>query len=386
MLDHFVELATLLATAHGMPVRCAVATIVSTSGSAPRQPGTSMIVSESGGVTGSLSGGCLEGSVFEACLDAIGTGKSQGLVFGYEAGDPFAAGLTCGGVVEIFVQPFDSAEVPVLLAAPVSTPLTLIHALDTGQPSILPVDDQSAFTRTAAELAAFELLGKTSAETSAELFDAVANSKTRIIATETGRLFVESRPSRPTLFLFGANDFSSALAAGGRLLGYRIVLCDARPVFARQERFPDVDELAVEQPEPFLRERFRRGEVAANSVVCVLTHDPKFDVPVLAYALQLPCSYVGVLGSRKSQANLSKKLEDAGVDATDLAKLRGPIGLDIGAVTPAEVAVSVLAEIIASSHQRTVKALAGLSLTEARGPIHGTNPPAEDSSRTALWI
>jgi xanthine dehydrogenase accessory factor len=177
------------------------------------------------------------------------------------------------------------------------------------------------------------------------------------------RVFVESSVPAPRMLVFGAVDHAAALVRVGRLLGYRVTVCDARPVFATPERFPDADEIVVSWPDQYLA----RTSVDRRTVICVLTHDPKFDVPVLAAALRLPVAFIGAMGSRRTCADRAERLRAAGVSEDELARLRAPIGLDLGAVTPEETALSIGAEVVAS-----LRGGLGAPLSSVTGPIHRT--------------
>jgi xanthine dehydrogenase accessory factor len=178
-------------------------------------------------------------------------------------------------------------------------------------------------------------------------------------------VFVASYAPRPRMIVFGAIDFASAVARIGGFLGYRVTVCDARPVFATRSRFPDADEVIVDWPHRYLA----ATEVDERTVVCVLTHDPKFDVPLLELALRMPLAYVGAMGSRRTHDERLGRLRELGLTDSELARLRAPIGLDIGARTPEETAVSVAAEIVADRWGGT-----GGRLRAAGGPIHRDRP------------
>lgn len=181
-------------------------------------------------------------------------------------------------------------------------------------------------------------------------------------------LFIQSFVTPPRMYVFGAIDFAAAVVRIGKLLGYNVTLCDPRAAFATRERFPEADEIVVEWPDEFLA----RAEVDARSAICALTHDPKFDVPLLKAALATPASYIGAMGSRRTHAHRVQDLVEEGVSEEDLARISGPIGLDIGARTAEEVAVSIAAEIIALK-----TGAAGERLTETDGPIHHGGEEAE---------
>ena len=161
------------------------------------------------------------------------------------------------------------------------------------------------------------------------------------------RVFAASYAPRPRMLVFGAIDFAAAVARLGSFLGYRVTVCDARPVFATRTRFPDADEVIVDWPHRYLASEVEAGRIDARTVVCVLTHDPKFDVPVLEVALRLPqVGYIGAMGSRKTHEERLQRLRDAGLTEVEIERLSSPIGLDLGARTPEETAVSIAAEII----------------------------------------
>ena len=186
-------------------------------------------------------------------------------------------------------------------------------------------------------------------------------------------VFVQSFAPPPKMYVFGAIDFASAVARVGKFLGYRVIVCDARAVFATRDRFPSADEVIVAWPDEFLK----TAEVDARSVICVLTHDPKFDVPVLKAALDTPAGYIGAMGSRRTHDNRTARLKEEGVSDEQLGRISSPIGLDIGSRTPEETAVAIAGEIIAfrTGH-------AGGRLAERSGPIHASAPDVADSPDT----
>jgi xanthine dehydrogenase accessory factor len=179
------------------------------------------------------------------------------------------------------------------------------------------------------------------------------------------RVFVASYAPKPRLLVFGAIDFAAAVARLGAFLGYRVTVCDARPVFATASRFPDADEVVVDWPHRYLAAEAEAGRVDERAVLAVLTHDPKFDVPVLEVALRLPVAYVGAMGSRRTHDDRLARLREAGLTEAELARLSSPIGLDLGARTPEETAVSIAAEIIQLRWGG-----AGRRLADLTGPIH----------------
>jgi xanthine dehydrogenase accessory factor len=196
-------------------------------------------------------------------------------------------------------------------------------------------------------------------------------------------LFVESRLPAARMLIFGANDFGAALLPAGKLLGYDVTLCDARPAFSSQVRFKAADQLVTDWPHRYLKAEAAAGRVDGRTVVCVLTHDPKFDIPLLETALALGLAYVGAMGSRRSHRQRIDALLADGTPAEALERLHSPIGLDLGAVTPAEVAVSITAEIVASRGRAGACNTTLAPLKDGSGPIHPTlEPPTHELRST----
>lgn len=358
----------------------AVATVVAVGGSAPRQPGAALAVDQDGTAIGSVSGGCVEGAVYELCRQALDDGAAVRERFGYSDEDAFAVGLTCGGVIDILVTPVraDDPARPVLAAALAASARGEAAALARitdgpaellGRALLVRPDDSYE-----GSLGGHRELDRTAAAEARALLDAGRTGPVTIGAdgSRCGRpvtLLVESSVPPPRMIVFGAIDFAAALVRAGKFLGYHVTVCDARPVFATRTRFPEADELVVEWPHRYLRST----TVDARTVLCVLTHDAKFDVPLLETALKLPVAYIGAMGSRRTHLDRNERLREAGVTERQLARLRSPIGLDLGARTPEETALSIAAEIIADRRGGS-----GLPLTGAHTPIHHERglPPA----------
>ncbi|MFJ9695200.1 XdhC family protein [Kitasatospora sp. NPDC101183] len=363
----------------------AVATVVGVSGSAPREPGAALAVSADGEAVGSVSGGCVEGAVYELCRAAILSGEPVLERFGYSDEDAFAVGLTCGGVLDVFVQPVvpgadagmdaglellaDGA--PVALARVVDGPGDLLGATlavtaggHRGTLAAGPSTTGALERAIAAEARAMLDAGRTG-----QVVLGLDGRPCDERGLGTVTWFVESCVPAPRMLVFGAIDFAASVARIGRFLGYRVTVCDARPVFATKRRFPEADEVVVDWPHRYLDSQ--RGRIDGRTVVCVLTHDAKFDVPLLERALRLPLGYVGAMGSRRTHRERLAKLREAGLGEAELARLRSPIGLDLGARTPEETAVSVAAEIVA--HRRGGSCL---PLSSGEGPIHHEAAPA----------
>ncbi|MFC0430384.1 XdhC family protein [Kutzneria buriramensis] len=342
--------------------RFAVASVVDVSGSAPRGLGSALAVTDDGEAFGSVSGGCVEGAVYELAREALTTGLPQRQRFGYSDDDAFAVGLTCGGVLEVFVQP----STPAIAAALAADPEPVVLARVIGGPE--------------------SLLGKGMAVFGDRVVgDPIVDPDLVRHATATGRqsyrnleLFIEPWSPPPRMLVFGAIDYAAALVGMGKFLGYRVTVCDARPVFATTARFPDADEVVVDWPHRYLA----GTPTDHRTIVCVLTHDEKFDVPLLADALRRPLAFVGALGSRRTNAQRLSRLRDIGLTERELSSLRAPIGLDLGASTPEETAVSIAAEIVALRRSGT-----GLALTGGSGPIHANGPrPGGDEGRAVFAV
>ncbi|GAA3377205.1 XdhC family protein [Streptomyces sannanensis] len=356
----------------------AVATVVAVAGSAPRQPGAALAVDSEGTAIGSVSGGCVEGAVYDLCRQALEDGETVGERFGYSDEDAFAVGLTCGGTIDILVTPIrtDSPAREVFAAALAAAAGGEAAALAriTGGPAELT--GRALLVRTDGTyeggLGGHPELDRTAAAEAAALLDA-GRTGTVVIGEDGSRcgqpltLLVESSVPAPRMIVFGAIDFASALVRVGKFLGYHVTVCDARPVFATRTRFPEADEIAVEWPHRYLAS----ADVDGRTVLCVLTHDAKFDVPLLALALKLPVAYVGAMGSRRTHEDRNRRLRAVGVTELELARLRSPIGLDLGARTPEETALSIAAEIVANRRGGS-----GVALTGARTPIHHDGPDA----------
>ncbi|MEU8600131.1 XdhC/CoxI family protein [Streptomyces parvulus] len=350
----------------------AVATVVSVGGSAPRGPGAALAVDSEGTVIGSVSGGCVEGAVYELCADALRSGETVRERFGYSDEDAFAVGLTCGGVIDMMITPV-GADAPVrelfraALASAARGGTAALARVVQGPSDLLGrallVHPDGTYE---GGLGGHPDLDRTAAAEARALLD---NGRTGTVAlSEDGShcpggltLLVESSVPPPRMIVFGAIDFAAALVRAGKFLGYHVTVCDARPVFATPARFPEADEVVVDWPHRHLR----ATSTDARTVLCVLTHDAKFDVPLLTEALRLPVAFVGAMGSRRTHRDRNRRLREAGVTEEELAGLRSPIGLDLGARTPEETALSIAAEIVAARRGGT-----GAPLTGGATPIH----------------
>jgi xanthine dehydrogenase accessory factor len=371
MLDLMPSLAGWRPAASGE--RCAVATIITASGSVPRPPGTSMLVSESGEILGSLSGGCVEGAVVASALEVMADGGTRLEAFGFSSEDAFAVGLTCGGTVRLFLEPLDRpgglgdvwdrlgsslrARHPVAVA-------TIVDGPGLGRSMLVPPDGDPVGTT--GDTGRDHAVGRDAHGELGVARSGLRHYGSRGEADEAAvTVFVESFAPPPQMLVFGAVDFTAALTRVARTLGYRVTVCDAREVFATVERFPEAHEVVVDWPHRLL-ERVGAG-LGPGDAVCVLTHDAKFDVPAIRAALATDVGYIGVMGSRRTHERRLVRLAEEGItDPDDLDRLHSPIGLDIGARTPEETGVAIVAEIIALRSGRPAP-----HLRDTTGPIHG---------------
>ncbi len=320
-----------------------LATVIRTWGSAPRRVGAKMAVSSRGQISGSVSGGCVEGAVAEAAAEVLRSGRPQMLHFGVADETAWEAGLACGGEIDVFVQPlhvemFQSAR------AAADTPgatITVVRGLEQymGRQALVHEGGEQVGALQAG-------LDETAL---AQAHKALAEGRSRCLAAQEGvELFVEVRRPPLTLVVVGGVHIAIPLVAMAEVLGYRTVVVDPRRSFGNVERFPDVDQLLHAWPDRALSEL----QMDNSTAVAVLTHDPKLDDPALRVALGSPAFYVGALGSRRTNENRRERLLAAGLSAEQLERLRAPIGLDLGGRSPGEIALSVLAEIVAAQHQR----------------------------------
>lgn len=351
-----------------------VATVVRTLGSSPRPAGAAMMVAPDGTVAGSVSGGCVEAAVYELATEVARAGRPELQRYGISADDPFAVGLTCGGEIDIFAEPISRRTFPQLqmVADRIATHRPTAVATVIAHPD--PGRLGCRMVITADSLDGSLGSARTDAAVADDARGMLAAGRTGVLAygpdgerQDIGmEVFVASHAPPPRMLIFGAIDFAAALARQGAFLGYRVTVCDARPMFATRARFPTADDIVVDWPDRYLRSQATQDAIDARTVVCVLTHDPKFDVPLLEVALRLPTvGYVGAMGSRRTHDDRLQRLRAAGLTDAELDRLASPIGLDLGARTPEETAVSIAAEIIARCWGG-----GGRPLTEVDGRIH----------------
>lgn len=349
----------------------AMATVVNTWRSAPRPVGAAMLVTAEQEAVGSVSGGCVEGALFDVGIEVLANAQPQFHHYGVSDDDAFAVGLTCGGLLDVFVEsvtpeswpelPFVAEQIEAQKPVAVATIVKGPHLV--GNHIVITPDTTLGSLGT-------ERLDDTVRE---DALGMLAGGRTATIeyGPEGERLgeglqvFVASYAPPADMFVFGAIDFSAALVRVAKILGYRVTVCDARPVFATKKRFPDADEVVVDWPHRWLEQQ----EVSERTVIAVLTHDPKFDVPAIKAALKTNAGYIGAMGSRKTHNDRTVRLIEAGVTDAELARIQSPIGLDIGARTPEETAISICAEIVQNRWGGS-----GMKLASTEGPIHPGAP------------
>jgi xanthine dehydrogenase accessory factor len=395
----------------GKPV--ALARVVEVVGSGVQPAGAALAVSASGQVAGSASGGCVEGALVEQTRAALeDDGRPRLSTFGCTDDEAFDVGLTCGGMVRVLIERLEPSLVRPPAAGrpeagspeaggpgagrpgvgspetgrPVSWLDALAQALRSGVGAALvevvdgPEDRLGSKAVVAQDRSGVISAGEAAAFEPEVLADALADLVAGRSATHRYQarrqpgeaeetVFVDSFASPPRMVIFGAASFTAALTAQAKLLGYHVVVCDARAVFASKARFPLADEVVVDWPDRYLA---RHGaDLGQRDAICVLNHDPKFDLPAIMGALATGAGYIGAMGSRRTQAARWRRLTEAGASEADLRRIRGPLGLDLGAGSPEETAMSICAEIVVARTGRS-----GAPLASQAGPIHWARPEA----------
>lgn len=354
-------------------------TVVATWKSAPRQAGASMLVGPGGEAVGSVSGGCVEGAVYELAQEVLASGMPALERYGVSDETAESVGLTCGGILDVYVEKVSRETFPELgeVAAdiqaerPVAVATVVEHPDPAWRGRRMVVRPDAVSGSVGSERADSAIADDARGQLAHGHSDTLTYGPDGERRGEGMRVFVQTFAPRPRMIVFGAIDFAAAVASVGTFLDYAVTVCDARPIFATASRFPEADEVVVQWPHRYLETEAEAGRIDRRTVICVLTHDPKFDVPVLQVALRLPeVGYVGAMGSRRTHDDRLARLREAGMTDDELARLSSPIGLDLGARTPQETAVSIAAEIIALQWGGD-----GGRLGEREGPIHIDRPP-----------
>ena len=313
-----------------------LATVVQTWGSAPRKAGGKMAITTAGEIAGSVSGGCVEGAVYEEAVAAIQAGQGKMLQFGVADETAWEVGLACGGNIRIFVEPLDMGIYDAVR--------TLIDEDRMGALATVIASPEAGLVGNKVVVNGNgRLTGWDDAEMISTAQTALRKGKTGRVELDNGsELFVEVYLPAPQLIMVGGVHIAVALADIAKVLGYRTVVVDPRRAFGSETRFADVDQLLQMWPE----KAFAELTVNENTAVALLTHDPKIDDPALTQVLDGPAFYVGALGSRKTHAKRVTRLQAAGYSDETIGRIHGPIGLSLGAQTPEEIALSVMAQIL----------------------------------------
>lgn len=323
----------------------ALATVVQTWGSSPRGVGSKMAITPDGNVTGSVSGGCVENAVVEAGIQSLKTNHPQLLHFGVSDETAWEVGLACGGSIDVFVKPLDTNFFEVLHSALENNkPLlvaTVIHGPDKvlGREFLIP--DQSRFTGWPGN----EWNGQID-RLASEIYSQGISQ--RLALNDETEIFFETILPPPTLIMVGGVHIAMALSSLAKTLGYRTIVIDPRKAWGNNERFPNAEQLIQVWPE----DAFEQIEITRSTAIATLTHDPKLDDPALKVALSSPAFYVGALGSTTTQAKRRERLSREGLSEAQLDRLHGPIGLDINAQTPEEIALAIMAEVVHAHRKR----------------------------------
>jgi xanthine dehydrogenase accessory factor len=340
---------------HGEKV--AVATVVATRRSAPRPVGSKLVVSGAGEMAGSVSGGCVENEVYGHACDVLKGERPQLLSYGISDDLAFSVGLPCGGEIDVFVEELSEALLARLTEVIEREERAVLFTVVTGE----PLGAQMLVTEQG------DRVGADLPELAERIDEVIQGKRNQLLEVDGMTAFAEVYGPPTKVLVFGAVDTAEALCRHAGALGWRTVVADARGKFATAERLPSADEVIVAWPDDALA----RVRPDHDTAVVVLTHDDRFDVPALQGALATDAFYVGALGSRRNQERRREKLLEAGVDEEAIGRISGPCGLDVGAETPAETAVSILAEILAVRAGRE-----GGSLKTSKGRIHVEAPQA----------
>lgn len=315
--------------------KVALATVVETWGSAPRRTGSKMAITEDMAMIGSVSGGCVETAVVEQALETLADGSPRLLKYGISDDTAWEVGLTCGGKISIFVEPLDEAwwraVVDYIERDIAATTFTILEGVHAGNKALVDGSGGVQYNTIGTNV------HKLASEAAAQIHIA------KLANLDGTQVFADVHRPRPHLIIIGGVHVAQPLQGFARALGFRVSLIDPRGVFASQERFPDVEAILHSYPDKALPEL----GLDVNTYVVILTHDPKIDDKALIAALPSPAPYVGVLSSRKTHEARNARLRTAGLSAEQIARINTPIGIDIDAQTPEEIALSIMAEIIA---------------------------------------
>lgn len=322
----------------------ALATVIQTWGSSPRQPGAKMGMVAGNRLTGSVSGGCVEGAVYETGLEVLVSRKPQLLHFGVADETAWEVGLACGGSIDVFVKPLDSTLFTAIRAALKDEQAFALATVVAGPENLLGNEIMVRADGSSVGQIGEPFAGAASEAARAALTSGQAQRQSITANDQAIDLFIESNWPSPTLIIVGGVHIAIALAALAKTLGYKTILIDPRTAFGSEERFPQVDQLIHAWPD----EALAQMTITHSTAVAMLTHDPKLDDPALMIALPSKAFYIGALGSQNTQQKRCARLLEAGITEAQLNRIFGPIGLSLGARAPEEIALSVMAEIVAA--------------------------------------
>jgi xanthine dehydrogenase accessory factor len=323
------------------------AVVTSVWGSAPRPEGACMVAGEDGSFAGGISGGCVENAVLQEIGQSFKTGEPRLISFGVTDERAWEVGLACGGTIEVFVEPTIRHEIVAAASGESgSVVATVLDGASVGR-SVMIREDGAVTTPGDLAWLADQIHDAA--------LESLRNERSRTVELplpEGGRakVFLEVFARRPKLVVFGAGQIAMALVPLAKAVGFQTIVADAREAFLTRERLPDADELVLDWPEA----AFVRTGIDRATYICVLSHDPKFDDPALEIALRSPARYIGAIGSRKTQEKRRARLRDAGFGDADIDRIHGPIGLDLGGRSPTEVALAIVAEMLAVRYGRSM--------------------------------
>ncbi|HSR89750.1 MAG TPA: XdhC/CoxI family protein [Gemmatimonadales bacterium] len=343
MRDILTELERLSAR----DTRLGRAVVTSVWGSAPRPEGACMLGAEDGSFAGSISGGCVESAVVQEIAQSIKSGNPRLISFGVTNERAWEVGLACGGTIEVFVEPAIRHEI--VAAASGESGSVVATVLDGGSIGQSVVIREGGTVNTTSDLA---WLADQIHDAALESLRTERSRTVELPLPDGGRakVFLEAFARRPKLVVFGAGHIAMSLVPLAKAVGFRTTVADAREAFLTRERFPEADELVLDWPEA----AFARTGIDQATYICILSHDPKFDDPALEIGLRSPARYIGVIGSRKTQEKRRAHLREAGFKDADIDRINGPIGLDLGGRSPTEVALAIVAEMVAARYGRAI--------------------------------
>ena len=345
------EILAELARWENEETELALATLTSVRRSAPRLPGARLLVTRDGKMAGSISGGCVEGDVIERAMQVLDSGEPVVAEYGISDEQGFDVGLSCGGEIAVLIEPFAATDAWQAVRDRIEAQQPAAFAIGLRPQALLGrqmaiIDGDRIGSIDAA------LDQEVAAEAARRVREGTAGTITVAWQSEEAEIFIDAFAPPQRLYIVGATQVAIPLTAMARNLGFRVIVVDARSVFATKERFPDADELLRAWPD----EALAKHGLDEHSHVVVLTHDPKFDLPVLEIALRSRAAYIGAMGSRRTHAGRLEHLRRQGFSEADVDRIKGPIGLDIGGRTPEEIALAILAEIVATRHGRSLHA------------------------------